>query len=556
MKHTSFPAPSSARARIGLLAAALALASAFVVGLAPAPSASALTIDCSYTPGLKSYLDDGKIPGLRCNGGTAATGSGTSTGTGSGTTTGGTSGGAGTPCTPSTNTLPPAFFANVALNDVSTWSSDQHAGGWSVGVRRNYIDSKLHSELSIYRIPNGTQINYKLVYRLWDGDTYSVATYSSTQPCGSAFSFTSTTGGGPVAPQLLVGPGLPMTPAAGQLETHASLSAVPGALESYLLRLDVTNPTSSTTTTPAFVSLDFGGPIALTSIASFPSGTECDIFGSATEECTVPDVAPGQTKTLIFAVHASSALTSASHLSVLVSNLGYDRMTFRDFAGNERTTTTRVPVTNFYTIAAPAPYLAPPACTLAGSAGSTPHPAAVPSTQTQSVLTGATTVLDTFCTTAAGKPMRASALHGTATIDTHGAISYSPLAGYLGTDTISVVTSDPSWDSESVPTTFGITVEPAAVASDDSFSVGLDGSLTADVGLLANDSVPTVGPWLIQQGATPPAHGTLTLDTVTGTFTYTPAAGYVGADSFLYRLSGPLGTFSNVATVTVRVGAS
>ncbi len=54
---------------------------------------------------------------------------------------------------------------------------------------------------------------------------------------------------------------------------------------------------------------------------------------------------------------------------------------------------------------------------------------------------------------------------------------------------------------------------------------------------------------------TPPTHGTLTAFNLDGSYTYSPNAGYVGADSFTYRICQPQGASncSNVSTVALNV---
>jgi Ca2+-binding RTX toxin-like protein len=52
---------------------------------------------------------------------------------------------------------------------------------------------------------------------------------------------------------------------------------------------------------------------------------------------------------------------------------------------------------------------------------------------------------------------------------------------------------------------------------------------------------------------TGPAHGTFAINTTTGAITYTPTAGYVGADSFTYSVKDDDGLTSNEATVTINV---
>ncbi len=52
-----------------------------------------------------------------------------------------------------------------------------------------------------------------------------------------------------------------------------------------------------------------------------------------------------------------------------------------------------------------------------------------------------------------------------------------------------------------------------------------------------------------------PTHGTLTLLSQNGNFTYTPSANFNGTDTFTYRLRYPTNNFSNAATVTIVVNA-
>jgi hypothetical protein len=49
------------------------------------------------------------------------------------------------------------------------------------------------------------------------------------------------------------------------------------------------------------------------------------------------------------------------------------------------------------------------------------------------------------------------------------------------------------------------------------------------------------------------SHGAVSVNPTTGTVTYTPAANYVGPDSFTYEVKDNLGAVSNVATVSITV---
>jgi hypothetical protein len=70
-------------------------------------------------------------------------------------------------------------------------------------------------------------------------------------------------------------------------------------------------------------------------------------------------------------------------------------------------------------------------------------------------------------------------------------------------------------------------------------------------GVLAND-VSSNGNALTAVLASGPAHGALTLN-ADGSFTYTPAANFVGSDSFTYQAKGSDGTLSTAAPVTILV---
>ncbi len=67
--------------------------------------------------------------------------------------------------------------------------------------------------------------------------------------------------------------------------------------------------------------------------------------------------------------------------------------------------------------------------------------------------------------------------------------------------------------------------------------------------MLANDTDPNPGATLTAILVSNPSHGTLALNG-DGSFTYTPAAGYAGTDSFTYEANNGLAN-SNVATVTL-----
>src|SRR5207302_6168163 len=104
----------------------------------------------------------------------------------------------------------------------------------------------------------------------------------------------------------------------------------------------------------------------------------------------------------------------------------------------------------------------------------------------------------------------------------------------------------------SAPATVSLTVgDPnAPVAVADSYSTPHDQPLTALGGVLGNDT-DADGDALTASlvSGSGPAHGTLSFNP-DGTFTYTPAAGYVGPDGFQYTASDGI-LSSAAATVSI-----
>jgi VCBS repeat-containing protein len=141
--------------------------------------------------------------------------------------------------------------------------------------------------------------------------------------------------------------------------------------------------------------------------------------------------------------------------------------------------------------------------------------------------------------------------HGTVAVQPDGSYTYTPATGFSGTDTFTYTVTDGS-GSDTVTVT--VHVAPAAVA--DTVSVAAGGSaVTTDraTGLLGND----LGTGLSVTAHTTPAHGSLELDGATGTYTYTPASGFSGTDTFDYTVVDAAGTpATTTVTVVVRPTAA
>jgi endonuclease I len=134
--------------------------------------------------------------------------------------------------------------------------------------------------------------------------------------------------------------------------------------------------------------------------------------------------------------------------------------------------------------------------------------------------------------------------HGRASV-AGSTMTYVPDADFHGTDRVGVSVSD---GQSSVATTVTITVTPvndAPVARDVAASTTRDASVPVQ---LSGSDVD--GDALTYAVASAPAHGTVTISGATAT--YTPAAGYAGADRFTYTASdGRLTSAPATASITV-----
>jgi gliding motility-associated-like protein len=147
-------------------------------------------------------------------------------------------------------------------------------------------------------------------------------------------------------------------------------------------------------------------------------------------------------------------------------------------------------------------------------------------------------------------------LHGTVIVNADGTYTYTPAAGYSGTDNFTVIISDGKGGSTTV--TVNITV--TAVVVDDPLAVNDKGDTKANtpvtVDVLENDNA---GNSSLDKSSVeiiiPPAHGTVEVNEA-GTVTFTPDPGYTGEDIFTYRVKNAHGQYSNVANVHVTVTMS
>jgi hypothetical protein len=136
-----------------------------------------------------------------------------------------------------------------------------------------------------------------------------------------------------------------------------------------------------------------------------------------------------------------------------------------------------------------------------------------------------------------------------------GTVTYTPDAGFTGTDTFTY-TVDDNDGATSNEATVTVEVTPgsqnqAPVANDDAATTSED--TPVDINVIGND---TDADGTID-GATvsivTDAQDGTTFDNGDGTITYTPETGFTGTDTFTYTVEDNEGAVSNEATVTVHV---
>ena len=145
---------------------------------------------------------------------------------------------------------------------------------------------------------------------------------------------------------------------------------------------------------------------------------------------------------------------------------------------------------------------------------------------------------------------------GTSISATSGVFSWTPTeaqgpGSYPCTITVTDDGSPPKSDSETI--TIAVTevnLPPVGVADSYSGPQDTDLVVNATLGVLANDT-DADGDTLAATKVGDPAHGTVVLN-ANGSFTYSPAAGYVGLDSFTYTASDGVAS-SSTTTVSLTI---
>ncbi len=142
------------------------------------------------------------------------------------------------------------------------------------------------------------------------------------------------------------------------------------------------------------------------------------------------------------------------------------------------------------------------------------------------------------------------ASHGSIVDNGDGSVTYTPDAGYDGSDSFSYSISDGQGGSDSA--NVNITVNPvndAPVAVNDAFIGNEDTLVTGNV--LSNDTDADGDTLSVIAGTYATANGSIVLS-ANGAFTYTPASGFFGVDSFDYTVQDGQGG-SDTATVNLTI---
>ncbi len=140
-----------------------------------------------------------------------------------------------------------------------------------------------------------------------------------------------------------------------------------------------------------------------------------------------------------------------------------------------------------------------------------------------------------------------------------GVITYTPNAGFTGTDSFQYTIGD-NTNTTSAPATVTIAVSSIPVgepvAENLSFNVEESTALDFDLAASATDnSSATIVPTSVAITQAP-LHGTAVVNPATGDILYTPDTGYLGTDSLLYTIADTLSAVSQPAIVSLTVSTT
>ncbi len=131
--------------------------------------------------------------------------------------------------------------------------------------------------------------------------------------------------------------------------------------------------------------------------------------------------------------------------------------------------------------------------------------------------------------------------------------TYTPSAGFTGTDTFSYVISDGFGGATSATLAINVVNGAPVFVADPAITIRPGQTATINgATLLANDTDPNSDPLSISQFFANTSQGGSVTNTAFNTFTYTPSAGFTGTDTFSYVISDGFGGLTN-ATLAINV---
>lgn len=147
-----------------------------------------------------------------------------------------------------------------------------------------------------------------------------------------------------------------------------------------------------------------------------------------------------------------------------------------------------------------------------------------------------------------------SATAGSLTFNQNGTFSFVPANNFVGQTQWTYSVSDGNGGSDIATVTLNVTAlaNNLPVAVNDTFQTAFQTVVSGSVKLNDTDADgEAISGYII---VAQPAHGSVSLAS-SGTFSYTPANGWAGADTFTYKCYDSQGGVSNIATVTVTTAA-
>lgn len=142
--------------------------------------------------------------------------------------------------------------------------------------------------------------------------------------------------------------------------------------------------------------------------------------------------------------------------------------------------------------------------------------------------------------------------HGVITFNLDGTVNYKPVANFKGTDTFTYTLKTADGLESEVITVNILVLGIPPVANNDNSSTQISTPVIIDIPANDTDADGTIDRKTVVI-KTQPLHGNLFVDPLTGKVTYTPAASYVGPDSFNYTIKDNDDNESNSATVNILI---